>query len=61
MDSVRVNETTLTLEKPFMIDLFALGLANESKCDERTFFWGTPQCLDLSFHETKLTSQNAFV
>ena len=46
--SLRVNKTKLTLRNPFILDLFALGGAKESKYNKKTPFWGSLQKLDLS-------------
>ena len=42
-ESIRVNETKLTLRSAFILDLFALGGEKESKYNERTPFWGSVQ------------------
>ena len=48
MQSLRVNETKLTLSNAFILDLFALGGEKESKYNEKTPFWDSLQKLDLS-------------
>ena len=48
MQSLRVNETKLTLRNAFILDAFALGGEKESKYNESTLFWGSVQKLDLS-------------
>ena len=50
MHNLRVNETKLTSETAFVIDLFALEGEKESKCYKRTLFWGSPQSLYLSLN-----------
>ena len=43
MQSLKVNETKLTLRNVFILDLFALGGEKESKYNERTPFRGYVQ------------------
>ena len=43
MQSLKVNETKLTLGNVFILDLFALGGEKESKYNEGTPFWGYVQ------------------
>ena len=40
MQSLKVNETKLTLRNVFILDLFALGDEKESEYNKRTTFWG---------------------
>ena len=43
MQSLKVNETKLTLRNVFILDLFALGGEKESKYNEWILFWGSVQ------------------
>ena len=43
MRILKVNETKLILRNILIVDLFALGGEKESKCNERTPFWGSVQ------------------
>ena len=45
MQSLKVNETKLTLGNVFILDLFALGGEKELKYNERTPFWSSVEKL----------------
>ena len=53
MQSLKVNETEITLRNVFILDLFALGGEKEPKYKERTPFWGSVQ-KTLSFWKTHI-------